>query len=56
MAFKAARLMNPSDKKPDYIGLLKSFPFVTADEIPAYLAKVEDLDDTIDKLVENTTT
>jgi len=62
MAFKAARLTNPTmirNLNPDVlmVDLLKSFPFVTADEItnlkaelPAYLAKVEDLDDTIDKL------
>jgi len=62
MAFKAARMTNPTvirNLNPDTstVDLLKSFPFVTADEItnlkaelPAYLGKAEDLDDTIDKL------
>ena len=62
MAFKAARLINPiviRNLNPDAssVDLLKSFPFVTADEIcnlkgelPAYLAKAEDLDEKVYKL------
>ena len=63
MAFKVAwltnstmiRNLNPEASTVDL--LLKSFPFVTADEItnlkaklPAYLPKAEDFDDTVDKL------
>ena len=62
MAFKASRLANPNmirKLNPDAssVDLLKSFPFVTAEEItklkaelPAYLAKVEDLDESLDNL------
>ena len=62
MAFKASRMINPTiirNLNPDAssIDLFNSFPFVTAEELmklkaelPAYLAKVEDLDESVDKL------
>ena len=62
MAFKAAQLTNPTmirnlNPEASTVDLLKSFPFVTVDEItnlkaelPAYLAKAEDLNDTVDKV------
>ena len=62
IAFKASRLTNSTmirnlNTDASSADLLKSFPFISAEEIcylkaelPAYLAKAEDLDDTIDKL------
>ena len=62
MAFKASQLTNPTMTKnlnldASSVDLLKSFPFLSAEEIcnlqaelPACLAKADDLDDTIDKL------
>ena len=62
MAFKASRMIDPTtirNLNPDAssIDLFKSLPFVTAEELmklkaelPAYLAKVEDLDESVDKL------
>ena len=63
MAFKAAWFINPitiRNLNPDALSvdLLKSFPFVTADkicnlngELSAYLARAEDLDEKVDKLL-----
>jgi len=63
MAFKAARLINPTvirnlNPEASTVDLLRSFPFITADnitnlkaELPVYLAKSEDLDDSVDKLL-----
>ena len=62
MAFEASQMIAPTtirNLNPDAssIDLFKSFPFVTAEklmklkaELPAYLAKVEDLDESVDKL------
>ena len=62
MAFKAAQLTNPTmirnlNPEASTVDLLKSFPFVIVDEItnlkaelPAHLAKAEDLDDNVDKV------
>ena len=62
LAFKASRMTNPSMIKnlnldASSLDLFKSFPFITAEELtnlkaelPAYLVKVEDLDESVDKL------
>ena len=62
MAFKASRMIDPTtirNLNPDAssIDLFKSFPFITAEELiklkaelPTYLAKVKDLDESVDKL------
>ena len=59
MAFKASRMANPTMVKnlnPDTssVDLFKSVPFITAEELtnlkaelPAYLVKVEDLDESV---------
>ena len=63
ISFKAARLINPSvirnlNPEASTVDLLRSFPFITGDnitnlkaELPVYLAKAEDLDDSVDKLL-----